>query len=171
MIKIIRADISHAGLLATIGKVTFLDAHGLSASKEDINIYTSNTYSIEAVTKELLQPEYIYHLLYYKNTLAGYSKIILNSPNENIRSSIITKLDRIYFLKEYYGLGLSIILFNFNLELSKKFNQKGIWLAVWVDNLRAVNFYTKIGFTIVGEYHFRISKTHTNPNHVMYLEN
>ena len=170
MIHIVKADVSHAELLSTIGKRTFLDAHGHSAPENDINVYITKTYAIEAVKKELLQPEQVYHILYYNNTLAGYSKILINKPNENISLLNITKLDRIYFLKEFYGLGLAKVLLNFNINLSKKHQQKGIWLAVWINNLRAVNFYTKRGFTVVGEHHFRISKTHTNPNHVMYLE-
>lgn len=170
MIRIVKADISHAEVLVTIGKTTFLDAHGHSAPKKDIDAYTTKTYTLDAVTKELSQPQNIYHILYYKNTIAGYSKIIMNSPNENVLTPKITKLDRIYFLKEFYGLGLSKTLFDFNIELSKKQHQKGIWLAVWVDNLRAINFYTKTGFSIVGEYDFKISKTHTNPNHIMYLD-
>ncbi len=170
MIQIVKADISHAETLATIGKTTFLDAHGHSAPKKDIDTYTIKNYTTEAVIKELSQPEYIYHILYYNNVIAGYSKIVMNSPNENVTAANITKLDRIYFLKEFYGLGLSKTLFDFNLELSKKQHQKGIWLAVWVENSRAVNFYTKIGFSIVGVYDFKVSETHSNPNHIMYLE-
>jgi ribosomal protein S18 acetylase RimI-like enzyme len=170
MIRIVKADISHTELLVTIGKTTFLDAHGHSAPKKDIDTYTTKTYTFDAVTKELSQPKNIYHILYYNNVVAGYSKIVMNSSNENVIAANITKLDRIYFLKEFYGFGLSKKLFDFNIELSKKQHQKGIWLAVWIDNLRAINFYTKTGFSIVGEYDFKISKTHTNPNHIMYLD-
>ena len=170
MIRIVKADISHAETLAIIGKSTFLDAHEHSAPKKDIDTYTTKTYTTEVVINELSQPENIYHVLYYNDVIAGYSKIILNSPNKNVTSQNITKLDRIYFLKEFYGLGLSKTLFDFNVELSKKHHQAGIWLAVWVDNIRAISFYTKIGFSIVGEYNFQISKTHANPNHIMYLD-
>ena len=56
------------------------------------------------------------------------------------------------------------------MALSKKKQQKGIWLAVWVENKRAIKFYQKAGFKIVGKYDFQISKTHSNPNHIMYLK-
>lgn len=170
MIEIVTANISDARVLAVIGKSTFLDAHGHSAPKKDIDIYTSNTYSIEAVTIELQQPENIYHVLYYKGEIAGYSKIVLNTPYENIIFPNITKLDRIYLLKEFYGLNLGRILLDFNFNWAKKNNQKGLWLAVWVNNFRAINFYKKIDFKIIGKYDFNISKTHSNPNHIMYLE-
>jgi len=73
-------------------------------------------------------------------------------------------------LQEHYGKNLGADLFNFNILLSKKNKQKGMWLAVWTENQRAINFYTKNGFTIVGSYDFKISENHSNPNHIMYLE-
>lgn len=170
MIEIVRATSIHAEILATIGKSTFLDAHGHSAPEKDIAIYTENTYSIETVITELQQPKNIYHLLFYKGKIAGYSKIVLDTPFNNLTHKKTTKLDRIYFLKDYYGLNLSKTLFDFNVKWARQHHQIGIWLAVWVNNLRAIKFYTKIGFEIIGEYDFNISKTHSNPNHIMYLE-
>ena len=79
-------------------------------------------------------------------------------------------MSRLYLLKDFYGQNLGKILFDFNIEFSKQYNQTGIWLAVWIENDKAIKFYTKMGFTIVGSYDFRISATHTNPNHILYLE-
>lgn len=36
-------------------------------------------------------------------------------------------------------------------------------------NHRAVNFYLKTGFQITGSYDFKLSDTHSNPNHRMLL--
>jgi ribosomal protein S18 acetylase RimI-like enzyme len=81
----------------------------------------------------------------------------------------VTKLERLYVLKEFHHLKLGLELFNFNVELSKKNNQAGMWLFVWTENLKAINFYKKAGFNIVGKYNFKISETHSNPNHQMLL--
>lgn len=78
-------------------------------------------------------------------------------------------MERIYLLKEFYGLQLGLELFQFNVNLSKSNGQKGMWLFVWKENKRAVNFYQKMGFKIIGEHDFRISPNHTNPNHQMLL--
>ena len=55
-------------------------------------------------------------------------------------------MERLYLLKEFYGLGLGKKLFDFNVGLIKKNNQKGIWLYVWIKNYRALNFYEKVAF-------------------------
>ncbi|MEI9809852.1 MAG: GNAT family N-acetyltransferase [Bacteroidota bacterium] len=106
----------------------------------------------------------------YKTQAVGFSKIIFNSPHPLIGSAAVTKLERLYLLKEFYDLKLGLTLFKFIVSLSKEENQDGIWLFVWTENQRAVTFYKKNGFKIAGNVDFRISETHSNPNHVMYLE-
>lgn len=170
MIRIIKATIKHAELIAEIGKQTFLESHGNSASKEDVNRFILKTYHKKAIYKEFENTKVQYHLIYFNNNIAGFSKIELSTSNKNINDLNITKLDRLYILKEYYGEKLGSTLMDFNIQLSKNNNQKGIWLAVWIENQRAINFYIKTGFKIVGKYNFQISETHSNPNHIMYLK-
>ena len=169
MIKIIKATKEHAELITEIGGKSFWESHGVSASKAAINTFISKTYTKEKIEKELENSNKIYHLIYYNNKIAGFSKIELNTPNSNIKSKNITKLDRFYLLKEFYGKNLGAKLFDFNIQLCKKQQQEGIWLAVWIENQRALKFYKKNRFKIVGKYDFQISSTHSNPNHIMYL--
>lgn len=170
MIQIIKATIEHSELISKIGKQSFLESHGNSASKEDVNHFILKTYNKNAIGKEFENPNIQYHMIYINSKVAGFSKIELNTSNKDICDISVTKLDRLYLLKEYYGQKLGSKLFDFNIQLSKKNNQIGIWLAVWLENQRAINFYTKKGFKIVGEYNFKISETHSNPNHIMYLK-
>ena len=79
-------------------------------------------------------------------------------------------MERLYLLQEFYNLGLGKELLNFNTAIAKKHNQAGIWVFVWVENLKAIAFYNKMGFKKVGEYNFILSPTKTNPNHVLYLK-
>lgn len=170
MVEIFKGELKHSKTLTKIAKQSFLEAHGHSASKEDIENYVSKNFNQTIFKNELLNPYFIYHLISYKNEIVGYSKIVLNMENSNIQYKNVTKLERLYLLKDYYSLKLGAKLFDYNVNLSAKNNQKGIWLAVWVENYRAINFYTKSGFKIVGKYDFQISETHTNPNHIMYLQ-
>lgn len=170
MIDIQKATVKDAELIAQLGKQTFYESHGHSASEADIDTFVSKYYTTKVVAKEFDNPNIEYNLIKYNDTVVGFSKIEISSPDKNIREQNVTKLARIYLLKEYYGQNLGATLFNFNIELSKTKNDKGIWLHVWVENEKAVRFYKKNGFKIVGEHDYEISKTHTNPNHVMYLE-
>lgn len=157
-------------ILTEIGKISFLESQGHCASAEDVAAYINAKYTHEILKEELNNPDNQYYILYHNGQALGYSKIIYNAPHPNIPIQNITKLDRIYLLKEFYGLNLGAELLKFNLELSKKNGQAGIWLFVWVENHRAIRFYEKNGFEIVGRHDFKISENHSNPNHQMFLK-
>jgi ribosomal protein S18 acetylase RimI-like enzyme len=169
MTSIVKANKNDSRLLSEIAKLTFIESHGSSAKSEDINLYISEKYSEDIFKKELSDKKNTYHIIYHNNHVAGYSNIILNSTYTNSEIENIAKLDRLYLLKEFYNLKLGLDLFEFNINLAKQNNQKGIWLFVWKENQRAVKFYTKSGFIIIGSHDFKISETHSNPNHQMFL--
>ena len=170
MASIIRATKSDAELLSDLGRKTFIESHGHSAPKEDIENYINENYTSEVFQEELSTTENIYHIIYYEGQPVGFTKIILNYPIENIETKNVTKLERIYLLKEFYHLKLGLELMNFNVEFSKRNNQAGMWLYVWTENERAFNFYKKNGFEIIGSHDFKISINHSNPNHIMFLK-
>lgn len=170
MVKMVKATKEHAGLIAEIGRKSFLESHGNSAAAKDIDSFILKTYTKENISKEFENPMVYYTIILFDDKVAGFSKIELGHPNENIGDPNITKLDRLYLLKEYYGQKLGSQLVDYTIGISKKQNQKGIWLAVWVKNQRAMGFYKRTGFEIVGKHDFKISETHSNPNHIMYLK-
>ena len=170
MFKIQKPTIQDAKLLSKLSKEAFLVSHGHSAPKKDIETYVTNNFSIENFVIELENTENEYYVIYYKDKIAGFSKVIFNSKNECLKDLNITKMSRLYLLEEFYGLDLGTKLFNFNVSLAKENKQAGIWLAVWVENKRAIAFYKKMGFKDVGNFDFKISETHSNPNHILYLE-
>jgi diamine N-acetyltransferase len=169
MTSITRANENDAPQLTELAKTSFLESHGHSAEPADVNAYIERTYTTGILRNELADPTNIYYILYYNERAAGYSKIILNSPYENSDEQRITKLERLYLLKEFYGLELGMALFEFNLNLMKENDQKGVWLYVWKENQRAVDFYKKNGFVITGSHDFKLSENHSNPNHRMFL--
>src|SRR5882672_6676619 len=106
MVSIVRADENDSHLLLKIASQTFIESHGASAKPEDISLYMAKTYSNDILKEELLDTKNIYHIIYHNNHVAGYSKIILNSPYPNSPNKNITKLERLYLLKNFYNLKL-----------------------------------------------------------------
>lgn len=170
MTSIVKADVTDFELLADIGRQTFIESHGHSAPACDIEAYVTEKYSSDSFKKELENENNIYYALFHNKKPAGYSKIILNSSHANIPFLNVTKLERLYLLRDFYDLKLGLALFNHNVQLSKLNGQDGMWLFAWKDNDRAVNFYIKNGFEIIGSCNFKISEDHSNPNHQMLLK-
>ena len=170
MISIQPAYIDDALLLSQIAPKVHLESHGHSAKAEHHEYYISRKLSPEAFSIELSSPENIYHLIYVDEQPAGYSKIILNVPHPEIAEGPVTKLERLYLLKEFYGMNAGKALYDHNVKIACENHQLGMWLNVWMENHRAIAFYVKQGFTIIGRADFEVSPTHTNPNHVMYVK-
>ena len=170
MVSIVRATDKDFKLLADLGKKTFFESHGLSAEQKDLDTYSNTRYSYDFLKKDLKDSNNIYHIIFFENRPVGYSKIIPNYPNLIIESKNVTKLEKIFLLKEYYDQKLGAQLFNYNVSISKALHQSGMWLYVWIENPRAINFYIKNGFKIIGNYDFKVSETHTNPNYQMFLK-
>ena len=169
MTTIAKTGIEDYLLVSDLATKTFIESHGESASLHDIQEYVNTKFNHNAVREELSQRRNIYHIIYHNGNAAGYSKIILNHDHDGIQLSDVTKLERLYLLKEFYDLKLGHQLLEFNISLAEQNNQNGMWLFVWKNNNRAVRFYQKAGFEIVGSHVFKISERHSNPNHRMLL--
>ena len=149
---------------------TLLESHGHSASPADMASYVERNMSRARTLAELTDERNRFYLLYADGLLAGYAKIIFNTPNPNTTSPNVTKLERIYLLRSHYGRQLGQVLLDHVIVDMKGHDQEGVWLNVWIENPRAIAFYTKNGFEIIGKYDFVVSDSHSNPNHVMYKE-
>ena len=169
MISITAATTDDAQTIINIGRVSVEEAHRDSCSADDLNQFIDRNYNMEAIRGELMNERNSYYIIRFDGVPVGFSKIILNSPHSNIRDENVTKLDRIYLLSQYFDKKLGLELLKFNIEVAKKNNQAGIWLFTWVGNSRAIRFYQKTGFAIVGSYQFPVTESRSNLNHQMLL--
>ena len=170
MISITKAEPKDIPILCSIGRQTLLESHGHSAPQHVMLEYVDDKFSETFLTNELNDSDNIFHLIHYNNQPVGYSKIIYNIPIENMAAKNITKMERLYVLQEFHSLKPGHELMQFNIELSKQNGQAGMWLYTWKENYRAINFYKRVGFVIVGDGFFRLTATHSNPNWQMFLQ-
>ena len=74
-------------------------------------------------------------------------------PNEQI------ELQRFYLDTTSHGLGISNQLMAYTLDYARQKGYKLIWLGVADDNRRAIRFYEKMGFRIMGSHDFLLGNT------------
>jgi ribosomal protein S18 acetylase RimI-like enzyme len=169
VISIKRATAKDCNAIVHIGRQAVELSHRHSCSIKDMNEYLDRHYNDEVIKEELRKENNIYHLLNYQDQTVGFSKIVLNAEHANIPEKNVTKLDRIYILEDFYNLKLGYHLLSFNIGISKENNQTGIWLFTWTGNEKAVNFYFRTGFEIIGSHKFKVTDTHYNSHHQMFL--
>jgi len=165
-----RATGDDCQMIVDIGRIAVEVSHRSSCSVADMEYFLTTHYNNDAILAELNDPAYIYHVVFYDGRPAGFSKIILNASHPNIASGNVTKLDRIYILADFYDKKLGFQLLSHNVALAKEHAQCGMWLFTWTGNERAVSFYKRNGFTVIGDHKFKVSDTHYNPHYQMYLD-
>jgi diamine N-acetyltransferase len=169
MISVIKATERDHNSIVSIGKISVAESHKGSCSAEAMDEFIERHYNSDAIKKELNDINNIYHIINYSDKPVGFSKIILNFKHPSIVLQKVTKLDRIYLRKEFYGFKLGLELLKFNIEFAKNNDQSGMWLYTWIGNDRAIGFYLKAGFTIIGSHKFYVTKTHYDLCHQLFL--
>ena len=76
------------------------------------------------------------------------------------------ELARIYLEQSYWGRGLGGELFDECCRIAKSNNCDSVWLGVWKKNERAIGFYKKHRFEIVGTVEFDLASS-IQQDHVM----
>jgi ribosomal protein S18 acetylase RimI-like enzyme len=169
MISIVRATHSDCDSIVSIGRVSVAESHKGSSSDEVMNEFLERNYNSDAIRGELKDANNIYYVINYKDQPVGFSKIVFNAKHSCIVANNVTKLDRIYLLKEFYSLKLGLELLNFNINMAKDNDQSGMWLYVWTENTRAIDFYLKSGFRIIGDYKYYVTRDHYDLSYHMLL--
>ena len=64
------------------------------------------------------------------------------------------EVERFYVAHEWHGQGIAAPLMSATLAAARANGHDVAWLGVWEQNPRAVRFYLKAGFRIVGRHHY-----------------
>jgi tRNA (guanine37-N1)-methyltransferase len=96
-----------------------------------------------------------------ENGFCGYTMLIAGDPTDadvaaaiSIRPSI--ELSKVYVLAGSHGHGVSAPLMAATLDHARTRGVVGVWLGVNQQNTRALRFYEKSGFRVVGRKTFRL---------------
>lgn len=153
------ATIDDVPELSFLGKKTFDQSFGhLFRDRSDLLNYLETTFSIEKLKSSISKGYNVFWIVFYENTAVGYAKIQLDSPSRFIESDRVCKLQKIYILKDYLSLGIGGELQQVIFDKVIENNYKHIWLSVLKSNEKAVVFYMRNNYKIVGEHPFSIGK-------------
>jgi len=168
-IRIIKADVSHAAIIGTIGKKSFRRAfEHLFKNKEELLEYLENTYCPVKLARSLRDEDNVYLLAFIEEEPAGFVKIKKYSLNEHIESISQMELQKIYVLGEHQGKGIGTALLNAVNNIAKEVSPDYVWLDTHVSNENAIRLYEKHGFKKMGKYYFTIG-SQTFEYHIMGL--
>jgi ribosomal protein S18 acetylase RimI-like enzyme len=134
-----------------------------------MDAYLRASFSPDIQFRELSQPDVIFLIAESQGNPIGYAQLVMNSKDESIQGARPLELRRIYALQEYLGKGVGKELMNATIEEAGRRGCDCVWLGVWERNQRAIDFYRKWGFRVVGSHTFVLGEDQQN-DFVMELE-
>lgn len=151
-----KASIADIESLKKIGKNTFYETFSNENTEEDMRKYLDEGFSTEKLSMELKDSESEFYLALDKEMIVGYLKVNTGKAQTESQDERALEVERIYVLKEYHGKKVGQILYDKALEIAKNINAPYLWLGVWEENPRAINFYKKNGFEEFNKHIFKL---------------
>ncbi|HEY1872444.1 MAG TPA: GNAT family N-acetyltransferase, partial [Chitinophagaceae bacterium] len=90
------------------------------------------------------------------NNAIGYLKLNFGQSQTELKDDNSLEIERIYVLKGFHGKNVGQLLYEKAIQIARQRNADYIWLGVWEENSRAINFYKKNGFVQFDKHIFRL---------------
>ncbi|NJY62852.1 GNAT family N-acetyltransferase [Salinimicrobium sp. CDJ15-81-2] len=157
-IKIRKVTINDLDTLQQIGEQTFRDTFVADNDPDDIQEYLEQELSVEKIGTELADENSEFYFALSGEQVIGYLKVNFGAAQTEIKDDNALEIERIYVLKEFLGKKVGKLLFDQALEIGKQRKLDFVWLGVWENNIRAIQFYRKNGFVEFDKHIFRLGK-------------
>jgi ribosomal protein S18 acetylase RimI-like enzyme len=140
--------------LQQIGRQTFEETFAESNSAENMAIYLEEAYAYEKISAELNNPNSFFYFAILDQKVIGYLKLNMGLSQTELKDNDALEIERIYVIKEFHGKKVGQLLFDKAITIAKEQHVAYIWLGVWEENKRAIQFYTKNGFVEFDQHVF-----------------
>ncbi|HTO73406.1 MAG TPA: GNAT family N-acetyltransferase [Gemmatimonadales bacterium] len=152
------AEAGDAAPLTELSRRTFLATYAVHNTPADMELYLAQSLT-EAQWRETLgRVGHRVLLLEDNRSLVGYAEIRQGFTPDSVKTKVPVELSRLYVAPERQGEGLGTVLMDGCVEEARSRGGTGLWLGVWQKNLRAIAFYRRSGFEIVGAQIFPLGQ-------------
>jgi ribosomal protein S18 acetylase RimI-like enzyme len=145
-IKIIEVSEDSILELQELGVQTFCETFADLNSAENMNKYLEANLNLDKLKAELQDPGSKFYFALVDGQKAGYLKINFGQSQSELKDQDSMEIERIYVLRNHLGKKIGQALFEKAVSYAKDRGYAYIWLGVWEENRRAIEFYRKNGF-------------------------
>lgn len=153
MAQIAIATLSDAELIADISRETFYESFAAQNTKSDMDKFMSEQFTKEKLMAEVGENGNHFLIAMEADIIAGYAKL-KDGTNSDLQSDNAIEISRIYAGTSFIGKGVGKGLMKASIAMARSMKKDYIWLGVWEHNHRAIDFYTKFGFSKFSEHDF-----------------
>jgi ribosomal protein S18 acetylase RimI-like enzyme len=154
--EIRKATLHDINALQALGRQTFSETFAAENAAEDMVKYLEESFSIEKLTAELNNPDSEFYVAVDHDTMIGYLKLNVGGSQTELKDNAALEIERIYVVKAFHGKKIGQLLYDKAIEVAKSKKVEYVWLGVWEENHRALNFYKKNGFVAFDKHIFKL---------------
>ena len=156
------AEIKDLLKLQILFKTVYICIYGRKGVSDEFANFITARFSQKQIKHYLKSDKSKIYVACLGENLVGALQIDLNkqAPIEELHSAEINKL---YILPDYQGKGIAQQLMIKGESYLRSIKEKTVWIISWDQNPRALKFYQKIGYEIIGTAPFPMEmNTYTN---------
>ena len=151
------ATSADAAALATLAELTFRDTFASANTCENMDEHCRRNYGEAIQASEISSPHIVTLVSEREGVLMGYAQVRPTGLAPCFVSGRYPgEIQRLYVAGEYHGKGVAQALMMSGLGALREGGCDVAWLGVWEMNPRAIAFYRRLGFTVVGEHVFQL---------------
>jgi len=164
------AEPKDAEIVALLARITFAETFGylFELHKDDLRAYLDQTFAVNKIRRSLGHPVNRYWLGFLAGLPVSFAKLKYPSPIPLAQTGNVAQLQKIYVLREFVGEGVGKPLIDAVLKDAASRRVDTVWLDVLKENGRAIRFYERRGFRMLGEDRYTIG-AQTFAFHLMAL--
>ena len=155
-IEIKKATISDLEIIQEISKQTFTETFAAMNTPENMVHYVRENFNPEQMTLEINNLESAFYLAVLENETIGYLKINFGNSQTEKQKENTLEIHRIYVLQAFHGKKVGQLLLDEAIKIAKQTGVDWVWLGVWEENHRALQFYSKNGFVEFDQHVFTL---------------
>ena len=149
-----RAAADDAEPLAGLALRSFLDAFAAQNDPDDVAAYTSRVYGPAQQAAEIANPAIVTLVAETDGRLAAYAMLRSGTTGPGVTGPAPVEIMRFYVDRPWHGTGVAHRMMDAALRTAREQGARTAFLAVWEHNPRALSFYTRRGFAVVGAQDF-----------------
>lgn len=159
VVRTFRLD-DEAPALVTLARELFTDTFGHLYPPQHLEEYLSSTYTVEHVAR-WVGGEGQMELLgaFNGRDIVGYCLTGPCTLPLDEATASHGEIHKLYIKRTQFGTGVSHELMKRAMKSLERFPHDHVYLGVYSENPRAIAFYSKFGFSKVGEYDFIVGET------------
>ncbi len=118
--------------------------------------YIRQNFTLQKFSAQLADPRATFLIAEIEATPVAFAKLYDGDVPDCVGGSAPIEIERFYVDRQFHGKGVAQTLMQACFDLARQSGHGAVYLGVWENNHRAIAFYRKLSFDVVGSHAFQL---------------